>query len=110
MIGNQWKTTGGSLGFLNSSWFRTFITTDKKIKEATAVATRTGVEVEAAKAANGPAISAENPMIARGRVRNTGERIVVVKEGGRVGEYGVWFVVDATTGLCEIVAGACKPG
>jgi hypothetical protein len=29
IIGNQWNTTGGSFGFLNRTWFKTFRTTDR---------------------------------------------------------------------------------
>ena len=39
MIGNQWNTTGGSFGFLNNSWFKTFNTTARTKKAANAEAT-----------------------------------------------------------------------
>lgn len=34
MIGNQWKTTGGSLGFFQRSWCRRFMITERTIKVA----------------------------------------------------------------------------
>jgi hypothetical protein len=65
MTGNRWKTTGGWLGFLSSSWFRTLSTTASTIKEAKPEATRTGSEELEAKLPRGPATSARTPMLCR---------------------------------------------
>lgn len=41
MMGNQWKTTGGSLGFLKRSWLKTLRTTARTMKDANPAAATT---------------------------------------------------------------------
>lgn len=41
MTGNQWKTSGGSLGFLKMSWLKTLRTTVRMMKDANPTAATT---------------------------------------------------------------------
>lgn len=41
MMGNQWKTSGGSLGFLKRSWLKTLRTTERTMKDANPAAATT---------------------------------------------------------------------
>lgn len=63
--GNQWNTTGGSLGFLSSSCFNTLRTMASRIKEAKPEATSTGKDELEVKSPNGPAMSARTPILCR---------------------------------------------
>lgn len=63
MIGNKWKTTGGSLGFLSSNCWRTLRTTASTRKAAKPAAIVTGVDELAVKLPIGPEISARTPML-----------------------------------------------
>jgi hypothetical protein len=63
MTGSRWKTTGGSFGFLSSSWVRTLRTMASTIKEAKLDAIRTGKEEVDVKVPNGPATSARTPIM-----------------------------------------------
>lgn len=47
MTGNQWKTTGGSLGFLNKTWWRTFRKTTAARKPASTTPIREAKESSA---------------------------------------------------------------
>jgi hypothetical protein len=84
MMGNQWKTTGGSFGFLNNSCFRTLRTTARRIKEAKPAAYTTGRDEFAVKSPNGPAMVARTPILRDRGVKEDREGVREDStEGGR---------------------------
>lgn len=63
--GNQWKTTGGSLGFLNSTCFRTLKKTEVNKRPATANPTCDTTDSFDSCWDRGPEISCTRPILTR---------------------------------------------
>lgn len=63
--GNQWKTTGGSLGFLNINWFKTLRTMERTMKVTATTPTWDAVPSSLKRWDSGPATSSRSPMIAQ---------------------------------------------
>lgn len=66
MKGTQWKTRGGSLGFLKSSWRKTLSITARTQKVANPAATMTPVDLLESCSPKGPAIAARSPIFKDG--------------------------------------------
>lgn len=64
MKGTQWKTTGGSCGFLNSSWLSTLRIMASTTKATSAEPTTMPVDLLESCSDTGPARVARRPMIA----------------------------------------------
>lgn len=94
MKGTQWKTTGGSVGFLKRSCRSTLITMAKNMKVATPAAMRKGVDVFASVSVRGPAISAIIPILIESEEEKVGER-----GGGRKLANDEFLVFTACKGL-----------
>lgn len=62
-MGNQWKTIGGSFGFLNSSWLKTLNTTAITTIEATETAIATLAGSSRSFAVIGPDILSIGPVL-----------------------------------------------
>jgi hypothetical protein len=63
MKGNQWKTTGGSWGFLNKSCRNTLITTLRTMNDSNAVPTSPETGSVEHRSQNEPRKSARKPML-----------------------------------------------
>lgn len=63
--GNQWNTTGGSFGFLNSSWLSTLRTTARTQKEKRPAAIATPRDLVDNCSLNGTTTAESRPMLKR---------------------------------------------